>query len=69
MAVMGKVGSLYPGKGTMSRLFSLTSEQLEVIRPNFSLLHGMAHVDGLRVISGVISVPLLPGCLLQMGDS
>lgn len=67
MAVMGKVGSLYPGKGTMSRLFSLTSEQPEVIRPNFSLLHGMAH--GLRVISGIISVPLLPGCFLQMGDS
>lgn len=53
----------------MSRLFYLTSEQLEGIRPYFSLLHGIALVDDLRALSGIISVLFLPGCLLRMGDS
>lgn len=69
MAVRGKVGSVYPERVTMSRLFYRPSEQLEGIRPYFPLLHGIALVDDLRAISGIISVLLLPGCLLRMGDS
>lgn len=53
----------------MSRLFYRPSEQLEGIRPYFPLLHGIALVDDLRAISGIISILLLPGCLLRMGDS
>lgn len=40
----------------MSRLFSLTSKQLEIIRPYFPLSHGVARVDDLRVVSGIIYV-------------
>ena len=40
----------------MSRLFSLTPEQLETIRPYFPLSHGVARVDDLRVVSGIIYV-------------
>lgn len=40
----------------MSRLFSLTSKQLETIRPYFPLSHGIARVDDLRVVSGIIYV-------------
>ena len=36
----------------MSRLFSLSPEQLEIIRPYFPLSHGAPRVDDLRVISG-----------------
>jgi len=40
----------------MSRLFSLTLKQLETIRPYFPLSHGIARVDDLRVVSGIIYV-------------
>ncbi len=40
----------------MSRLFYLSPEQLEVIRPYFPLSHGVPRVDDLRVVSGIIYV-------------
>lgn len=40
----------------MNRLFYLTSEQIEVIRPYFPRSHGVSRVDDLRVISGIIYV-------------
>lgn len=40
----------------MNRLFYLTSEQIEVIRPYFPRSHGISRVDDLRVISGIIYV-------------
>lgn len=40
----------------MSQLFYLSPEQLESIRPYFPLSHGIARVDDLRVISGIIYV-------------
>ena len=40
----------------MSRLFYLSPEQLEVIRPYFPLSHGVARVDDMKVISGIIYV-------------
>ena len=40
----------------MSRLFYLSLEQLEIIRPYFPLSHGVPRVDDLRVISGIIYV-------------
>lgn len=40
----------------MSRLFYLSPEQLEIIRPYFPLSHGVSRVDDLRVISGIIYV-------------
>ena len=40
----------------MSRLFYLSSEQLERIRPYFPLSHGVSRVDDLKVISGIIYV-------------
>jgi len=40
----------------MSRLFYLSQEQLEMIRPYFPLSHGAPRVDDLRVISGIIYV-------------
>ena len=40
----------------MSKLFYLSQEQLEQLRPYFPLSHGIARVDDLRVISGIIYV-------------
>lgn len=40
----------------MNRLFYLTSEQIEVIRPYFPRSHGISRVDDRRVISGIIYV-------------
>ena len=40
----------------MSKLFYLSVHQLDVIRPYFPLSHGIARVDDLRVISGIIYV-------------
>ena len=40
----------------MNRLFYLSSEQLERIRPYFPLSHGVSRVDDLKVISGIIYV-------------
>lgn len=40
----------------MSRLFYLSPEQLERIRPYFPLSHGIARVDDLKVISGIMYV-------------
>ena len=40
----------------MSRLFYLSPEQLEVIRPYFPRSHGVARVDDLKVMSGIIYV-------------
>jgi Transposase and inactivated derivatives len=40
----------------MSTLFSLSSEQLERIKPYFPLSHGAPRVDDRRVLSGIIYV-------------
>jgi transposase len=40
----------------MSRLFYLSSKQLEILRPYFPLSHGVPRVDDLRVVSGIIYV-------------
>jgi len=40
----------------MSKLFYLSVYQLDLIRPYFPLSHGIARVDDLRVISGIIYV-------------
>jgi len=40
----------------MSDLFYLTEAQLNLIKPYFPLSHGVARVDDLRVISGIIHV-------------
>lgn len=40
----------------MKKLFYLTTEQLERIRPYFPLSHGVARVDDCKVISGIIYV-------------
>ena len=40
----------------MSRLFYLSTEQLEKIRPYFPLSHGVARADDLKVPSGIIYV-------------
>lgn len=40
----------------MSRLFYLTHSQLNRIKPHFPRSHGVARVDDLRVISGIIYV-------------
>ena len=40
----------------MSRLLYLSPEQLEKMRPYFPLSHGVARVDDLKVLSGIIYV-------------
>jgi len=40
----------------MSQLFYLSTEQLERIRPFFPRSHGIARVDDMQVISGIIYV-------------
>jgi transposase len=40
----------------MSQLLYLSVEQLEKIRPYFPLSHGIARVDDLKIISGIIYV-------------
>lgn len=40
----------------MSRLFYLSSEQIEKIRPFFPLSHGVPRVDDVKVVSGIIYV-------------
>ena len=40
----------------MSRLFYLSTEQLERIKPFFPRSHGISRVDDLRVLSGIIYV-------------
>jgi transposase len=40
----------------MNRLLYLSPEQLEKLRPYFPLSHGIARVDDLKVISGIIYV-------------
>ena len=40
----------------MSRLFSLSPEQLECLRPLFPLSHGVPRVDDGKIISGIIYV-------------
>jgi len=40
----------------MSKLFYLSRKQLATISPYFPLSHGVARVDDLRVISGIIYV-------------
>jgi len=40
----------------MRRLLYLAPEQLEKIRPYFPLSHGIARVDDLKVLSGIIYV-------------
>ena len=40
----------------MSRLLYLSPEQLEKMRPYFPLSHGIARVDDLKVLSGIIYV-------------
>lgn len=40
----------------MSQLFYLSPEQIEMIRPFFPLSHGIARVDDVKVVSGIIYV-------------
>jgi len=40
----------------MRKLFYISQKQLEQMRPYFPLSHGIARVDDLRVISGIIYV-------------
>ncbi len=43
-------------EGVMNRLFYLSAERLERIKPFFPLSHGVARVDDGKILSGIIYV-------------